>query len=280
MNHHLLLGMALLIGCPKPPPQPPVPRPPPQPSAQDALLDEALERTAPGRLRGRFGFKIHSERLGLSGSTGGALIFDRPGRGHLAVLGPLGGPLLTLQTDGIGLAVAIQRDRQHLVVDDAGAQLQQQTGGVADLDAILGLLIGQLPLGGLQIEEREPLDDGDLRITFAGPQQTTVIVVIDDPAAVPVSLEARGEGDVLLVSATYGPFAPMTEGGDVLLPTEVSLQIPALDLQLDIQYKDRGWAVLTDVPDVFGLQPPEGFTSRPLDAWSLLELKPPGDPPG
>ncbi len=37
---------------------------------------------------------------------------------------------------------------------------------------------------------------------------------------------------------------------------------------------------VSDVPDVFGLQPPEGFTSRPLDAWSLLELKPPGDPPG
>lgn len=270
MNHHaLLLGVALLAGCPRSKP-PPVPLA--QPTPQDALLDEALQRTAPPQLRGRFGFKIRSERLGLSGSTGGALIFDRPGRGHLAVLGPLGGPLLTLQTDGQGLAVAILRDRQHLVVEDAEQQLLQQTGGVAGLDAILGLMIGQLPLDGLEIEAREVLDDGDLRVTFAGPQDTTVIAVIDDPAAVPVSLEARDREDALLVSASYGPFAQMTDEGGALLPTEVSLQVPPIDLVLDVQYKERGWAELEEVPDVFGLEPPEGFTSRPLGEGMLLEL--------
>ncbi len=271
MTLRILLAAALLCGCPKNPRiEPPVPDPP-----RATLLDDALQRTLPLGLRGRFGFKIRSEVLGLSGSTGGVLILDRPGRGHLAVLGPLGGPLVTLKTDGVGLAITNLRGQEHLLVEEADALVLDQTRGVAGIDALLGLLVGELPLSGLEVREQEILEGGDLRVVFSGPQEITVDAVIGASGAVPVSLEARDRQGTLLVLAEYGPFAPMGDGAEPLMPTEVSLNVPALLLELDVQYKDKGWIALEEAPPVFGLEPPEGMPSRSLDVGAMLQLAAP-----
>lgn len=74
-------------------------------------------------------------------STGCALIVDRPGRGHLAVFGPFGATLLTAQTDGAGLAVALPREGRFLQGDLAG-QLDRLTRGRVTVDDLLGVLVG------------------------------------------------------------------------------------------------------------------------------------------
>jgi hypothetical protein len=235
---------------------------PPAIEGQRTVLDAALHRPIPPRLQGKLTVKVRSDALGLAGSTGGALFLDRPGRAHLAVFGPLGGPLVTLQTDGVGLAVALTRDRRHLVADDAAAVVARATGGALSLDDLLGLLQGELPFAEADLTDAERLPDGALALTVRAPKGARARVVLDDRAGTPLSLDVSAKNDVPLLSATWGPFAPLGDGGP-LVPTVVALQVPALDL--DLELKARSWTVPEAMPDVFGMAPPEGFTTGPLE---------------
>jgi hypothetical protein len=236
---------------------------PPAFEGQRAILEAALGRRPPPRLHGKLTIKARSELLGIAGSTGGALFLDRPGRGHLAIFGPLGGPMMTAQTDGTGLAVAMMREREHLVSADADAVLHQTLGEELGLDEVLGLLEGQLPFDEADITDALRRPDGDLELQVKAARGTRARVVLDDLTGTPVSIEVVGRGDEALFSATYAPFEPMVEGGP-LLPSAVTLTVPKLDLVLEL--KARSWDVPDEVPEVFGLAPPEGFTSGPLES--------------
>ncbi len=250
-----LLG-ALVVGCSRNHGLPPAVE------GQRAILDVALHRPMPPRLQGKLTVKARSSLLGIAGSTGGALFLDRPGRGHLAVFGPLGGPVMTAQTDGVGLAVAVMRDQRHLVAADAAEVVARATGEQLALDDVLGLLEGQLPFAEADIDDALRRDDGDLELTVRGVRGTRARVVLDDATGTPVSLAVSDRRDTLLFSADYAPFEPFGTDG-ALLPTAVTLTIPALDLVLEL--KARSWSVPEQLPDVFGLAPPDGFTSGPLE---------------
>ena len=234
-----------------------------------ALLQLARARTVPGTLRSRFHFKVVAEALDISGSTGGVLILDRPGRGHVAVMGPLG-PLAKVQTEGTGLAVLIQRGRQHLVSDAASDALAALSEGLLDLDDVLGLLVGALPLQEVAVRTQERLEDGDLKLVLAGPQNVALDLIIDDPSGTPVALELRNAEGTALLTATYAPFE-LWEEGAAMMPTETRLEVPSIGLELDVRYKS--WKLLDEVPEVFGLEAPEGFTSAPLPT-NLLQASP------
>jgi hypothetical protein len=245
----------LVLGCARGVPAPAV-------DASASIVDQALARPSPQRVQARVGLKVSSPMLGLAGSTGGAILLDRPGRGHLAVLGPLGGPLATLQTDGVGVAIATTQDRQHRVAAQADQVLRETTGGLLGLDALLGLLVGQVPLDPARAQAPRELEDGDLEVTVLGPGESRAAVTLVRSTATPRAVVVSGSGGRVLASAVYGPFEPHPETGN-LLPTEVELALPDLELTLTVRY--RSWSFPEALPEVFGLAPPAGYASGPLE---------------
>lgn len=266
MSDGRLAVLALFaFGCTKAPPQAIVP------SADAALLAMADARPVPSALRSRFGFKIESEAV--AGGTGGALIVDRPGRGHLAVLSPLGGPLLTLHTDGKGLSVIDKRNRVQRITSDAEKTLRDATEGLAGVDEVLGLLVGDLPLDGLEIRERSRTDEGDLKLLLSGPRHTLVELTLDDPLATPIALQVSDQQGDALLSADYGPFEPLDKSAEepTYMPSEVSVTVSRFAVTLHVRFKK--WETLGDsVPEVFSLDAPDGFTTIPLDLSQLAPV--------
>jgi hypothetical protein len=199
------------------------------------------------------------------------VILSRPGRGHLAVLGPLGGPLATLQTDGTGAAVALARDRRHLVAADADQVLRALSRGVGGLDDLLGLFVGDLPLEGLTVVSEQPKTDGPYEIRLQGPEESDWLLGLDPVLATPVSLVVSDPTGAVMLDLGYAPFAPLAEGGP-LVPTDFALALPKLGVTLDVRMKS--WTVPDPMPDVFGLEVPDGFTSSPLEdtvrTWAHL----------
>jgi hypothetical protein len=223
------------------------------------LLAAARARATPAKVVGRF-----SVSLAIPGrdgvSTGGAVVLDRPGKGHVAVLGPLGGPLATLQTDGTGVAVAVSRGHQHFVAADADAVLRDATHGAVTLDDLFGLFVGDLPLDQAAVVGRRALGDG-AEVVLEAPEGGTLTVDLARDAT-PRLLRAVDQDGKVELEATYLGFEPLAGTAD-LVPTELTLKLPALGVEAGVKMKS--WTVPDTVPDVFGLAPPDGFTSEPLE---------------
>lgn len=250
-----LVWTLFVLGCTRTVPAPTV-------DATASLLEAARARPVPRRAQARMALKVDSPLLGMAGSTGGALILDRPGRGHLAVLGPLGGPVATAQTEGTGLALAMMGDHRHLVARDAAAVLRATTGDLLDLDAVLGLLVGELPLDPAQVKDQHRLPDGNLEVVVEAPRGVHATAVLDQATATPVSLVVTDRRERTLASASYAPFE-LDAGSGMVLPTEVTLTLP--DLQLTMQLRYKSWTFPETVPEVFSLEAPEGYASGPLE---------------
>ena len=191
----------------------------------------------------------------------GGSYFGWPGLGHLAVLGPLGSPLATLSSDGVGLAVDFTRSRRHIVGVDAEAVVREATGGVAGIDGLFGLLIGDLPLDEARIKSQEDLGEGRVQLALQGPRKSTLVAVLDAQTGTPVSLIALGRNQRRLLVAEYEPFEAHDDGHWV--PTAVHIEVPQLELSLDLRFK--WWKTLEDVPDVFSLDAPDGFATESLE---------------
>jgi hypothetical protein len=239
-------------------------RPAPSIDAAGDLLAQARARPTAARVTGRFSLVLVSP--GLSGdhrvSTGGAVILDRPGRGHLAVLGPLGGPVATLQSDGSGVAVALSRGHEHYVAQDAEAVLRETTGGGLGLDDLFGLFVGDVPLDGAKVLRRQALPDG-AEVVLEGPQGSRVTVGLARDAT-PRRLLAANRDGVVQIDASWAPFALLDEAAvPTLVPTAMTLKLPPLGIDATVTMKS--WTIPDPVPDVFGLAPPSGFTSSPLE---------------
>lgn len=254
----LLLGGGSIAACKQ---RVPVERAAPVDGAEE-LLDRVLARPTADAVRSRFHFKVRSA-LGNVG-TGGALIVDRPGRGHLAIMGPLGRPLVTLHTDGRTLSVVDRRSNLHLVEREAEAALREATQGLAGVDDVLGLLLGEVPVAGLVVRRTSRTSEGQLRIDYAGPQDSTLGLWVRDPEGTPARVEVTDHDGASLLVATYGAFE-LSDEGAASFPTEASLSVARFEFELDLRF--RTWSELgDDVPEVFGLEAPEGFRSAPLAA--------------
>ncbi|MBT3222318.1 MAG: DUF4292 domain-containing protein [Proteobacteria bacterium] len=235
--------------------------------APESVLEMARARPVPATLQSRFNIKIRSKLLEVAGSTGGGLFTDRPGKGYLAILGPLGSPLLTVASDGQGLAATIPKNERYLVAEDAEAVLQEATGGVAGMDDVLALLVGDLPFDEAKVKSKKRLGDGLVLITFAGPSKTTVEAVLDGATGTPRQIVALGPKGQPVLTATYEPFADR-DGN--LMPTQVEMLVPDLDLKVELKYKT--WKVLEEAPDVFVLQAPDGYETESLEDSVLKQV--------
>lgn len=258
----MALVLVAVIGCPRPDQRPPTPV-----ESAAAVLEATRARPVPDPVKARFSVKLRSKPLDIAGSTGGGLVIDRPGRARLDLFGPLGGPLFTAASDGAGLSVLLVNERRQLVAVDAERVLRETTGGVAGLDDLLAVLVGDLPFDDAKVLQTELHGDGDgpeqdsVRVVFEGPNGSQVDVLLDAVLNTPRQLVAKSaEGEVLL-SATYEGF---TAVGDRHLPSRVELLVPSIDLTVDARFRD--WEPLAEAPPVFSMDAPDSFTTESLEA--------------
>lgn len=240
------------------------------------VVEQARARPTPDPVRARLHVALDSGTLDVAGGTGAVLITDRPGRGHLAILGPLGGPMATLTSDGVGLAVALPRDRRLLSSPEADAILREATEGLLGLDDLVGLLLGDLPFDQGEVKRQTLLEGGLVEALLEGPDGTRLVVVLEPRFATPVSATVYERTGRELLAATFEPFEPQPDG--TVLPTRVGLVVAALALELDLRFKS--WELLTEVPPVFDLTPPEGWSVEPLaTGWMGALSETPGEHP-
>ena len=148
-------------------------------ASSSQVLEKARLRPTPDPVRARLHLKLKSAPMDLSSGTGAVLIIDRPGRGHLAVLGPLGSPLATLTSDGEALALALPREERLLQSPAAQTLLTDATEGMLGLDDLVGLVMGDLPFDDAKVKSRRPLDDGTVQVVLAGPDATRLDIVLE-----------------------------------------------------------------------------------------------------
>lgn len=244
----------LLIGCARG-------LQPADPYAQPMdVLARSHARDFPSLQRARLHLKVASEPLDIASGTGGVLIVDGPDRTHLAVMGPLGAPLATATSDGLGLAVAWPRDRHMMTALDAETHLREATGGLLGLTDLTGLMLGQLPMKDASVRRKLRLNSGQVEVELEGPNRSRMAVILDSQTATPVSLLVTEKTGRTVLAASYGPFEP--DAREHLVPSEVRLEVPQLELTLELRYKS--WTALDEAPPVFSLALPDGWSSERL----------------
>jgi hypothetical protein len=226
----------------------------PVPEIAAARLD--LQLTAPG---------------GLAGATGGALLVQRPA-GHLAVLGLLGSPVLTITTDGSAFSVDLPRDRRHLVAPEAAAVLTEIAGPLLTPEDLVAVLLGDLPLDDAPTRRERARDDELVSIGLQGTRGRLTATLTRDGTLHELTLDAIG-GPLLV--GKWEPYAEVTLGDRAyLVPTRATLLFPRWDAQLDLRYKS--WWLPDPVPPVFSTTAVEGQTNEDLAhfvktlGWSAL----------
>ncbi len=254
-----ILLLPLLLGCPKRPEPPP----PPPDVEPEVVLDLARERVVPDPLRSRLTVRVASPVLEVAGSTGGGIVVDRPGRLRLDVFGPLGATLFTVVSDGLAFDVVSWRESQHFASERAELALRELTGGVAGLDDLLAVLVGDLPFPEVEAAALLRLDDGAAMVTLEGPEGIVVEAVLDPLRGTPSSFAARDGHGALVLSAEYGDYAPIAGEGTPLVPDRILLYVPELQLTLELRY--RGWSTPDEEPGVFTVAVPADFESIPLE---------------
>ena len=173
---------------------------------------------------------------------------------RLEGIGPFGQPLFLFVTDGEWLALHMIRD-SRLVVGSASARNLERLFGIAVApQALLRLLLGDLPLNPLptdgdvayQQDERlylwestRPAPDPNYRVWF-------------DPQGLhPVRFEMEEAAGAVVMRVTYGDFQLY---GDILLPARIDVVEPTTQRQAIWRYTDV--QLNTEVSaDLFRVQP-------------------------
>lgn len=242
-----------------------------RPPAIEALADVDVMVVARARpvldpVKARFTVKLRSKQLDIAGTTGGGIIADRPGRSRIELFGPMGGSLLAVVSDGRAISVTLPGAHKQLVSEDAENVLREATGGVAGLDDLVAMLVGDLPFDSAPVRSQRVLPD-DAKWTEAvldGPRGTSIEVQVEREHATPHQMIARNAAGEPLIVARFDSFQEvMRDGAPHWMPTEVDLWIPAVDLTIETRFKD--WQPLIEAPAVFSVQPIPGMVVSPLE---------------
>lgn len=236
------------------------------PEGDQIVIDAARARPVPDPLRARLNVKLQSKDLDVAGSVGAGLVVDRPGKGRLDLLSPLGGALATVSTDGAALSVLLTGKRQQIVATDAEVVLREATGGAAGVDDVLALLVGDVPFEDAKItgvaREGDPAQPETLRVKVVldGPEKSRVSIWLDPADATMRRLVAEGRDGVEVLRAELDPFE---DRDGALMPTKVALTVPALTLEAEVRYKS--FEALAEAPAVFDVRAPDGWTIVPME---------------
>lgn len=225
------------------------------PLTEDTLLRSVSGRRVLDPAQAKLSVKLHSPKLGIvAPPLAGGLVADRPGRAFFTVLSPVGGPVLTLTTDGVGARMINVRDRQFIVAEDAAALLGDATGGTVTLDDVVTILLGLVPIAPERVRSRDAVEGG-VQFVADGPAGTVWTAVVEEAHATPVSLVVADKAGAALVTATFEPFQATDE--DRWMPSRVVIEVPSAELTVDVRYKS--WTEPATAPDVFNPPAPEGY---------------------
>lgn len=222
--------------------------------AEDELVTLLRARAVPDKVNARFSIKMKSKPLGIAAPRlGGGLVVERPDRAYVALLDPVGSPVLTLASNGEMVAFTNRHDKQFVSESHAKDALAQATGDAVTLDQLVSMLLGLLPLEDKQVRSRE-VTEGGVLLAFDAPGGVVARTVVDPAKGTPTLVEVDKPSGGLAVRATYQPFEDV-EGH--WMPTEIDLEIPHVELTANIVFKQ--WKVLETAPDVFSPTAPEGY---------------------
>jgi hypothetical protein len=173
--------------------------------------------------------------------------------------------VLTLSTDGTGVAVDLPREKRHLVAASASSVLTELSGGSASPDDLVAALLGDLPFDGAEPKTKRKLDDGAIAVVLAGPLGWDASAwLTEDGTLQEMTLQRGGKA---LIDLSYEPYGRVElDGASLLLPTAVRVTLPRADVQLEIRYKS--WKIPDPMPPVFGLDAADGETSESLDDFA------------
>ncbi len=232
--------------------------------ADDVVLQRLADRTLPDHARARFSIKLRSKPLGIAAPPlGGGLVVSRPDQAYLTVLNPVGGPILTLATDGTRMVFLNNRDKQAFVEEDASTTLGGATAGNVGVDDLVDVLVGLVPV--TPDEHVRTRRDGALsRMLFRRQDGATITTWVDPGLGTPTRVEVDDAKGTRMVEAEYGPFEEGETGPG--LPTRVTVFVPSVELTIDLRYK--AWTPLEAAPDVFRPPVPDDFTTLPMTAFA------------
>lgn len=255
----LCLGLGL-AGCKKPV------NPASEPVTSEAFWETLASRSALDPARARMSVKIESPERG-SPPLGGGLVTERPGKVYFAVLHPLGGPLLTLTSDGSNIGLMNARGKSWAQVADADTQLSELTGGMFEMDDFVGLLLGEVPLDREAVREETVVGEV-FQFQLETPGETSAQIQMDPATATPRRLVVWDKNGATVVDASYEPFADVD---GYLMPTVLEVALPSQSMTLTLRYKR--WSLSEGGDDSrFAVALPDGFEELDLDGF-LVDLQ-------
>ncbi len=210
--------------------------------------------------------KVQVEAAGMSISFPGVLVLDGEDRGHLAALGPLGAPVVTVT--GVGDAVAIRDVRQRIVYIGASADDVLATVLGLGVEDLWDLFRGDVADWG----RWQPADPtlGTLRMERKGVDGDRYEVLSESNGR-PIRVEwvdAQGtvEGELRWTGFVTAP------DGVGAVPDGWVWSWPARGVHIEIVAES--WRRPDPNPSIFDLVPPQGFEVRPLEALPLGAFTP------
>lgn len=219
------------------------------------VLARARERSLPFALRGAFSVTIHRGDAELS--TRGGLVLHAPDRFRVEVLGAVGTPALIVASDGEAIDVWSAQDQIFYSGPDASAVLAELSGGAVRLDDVVRVLTATLPLPDAPVASAT-LDGRDADLVIDAAPGVQLWAQVDGRSGLLSSMRVVRDA-ASLIEASY----PSTKRiGRTELPWELSLEVPSLQLRVDIDM--QSWDELGQVPEVFDLTAPEGATEKDL----------------
>ena len=226
----------------------------------DTLLEMVRHRPVPDPTQARFSIKIRFAKQGINPPRlGGGLVVDRPSKAYLAVLDPVGSPVITVSSDGDRVVLMNNRDKQFVAQDDAEAALVAFTEGAVSLADLVDMLLGLLPLDQADVTSKQTTDAG-VKFSFDAPGGIVIGAWVDDTNGTPRRIEVDNAEGQRVVNAVYEPFE-LVDG--VLMPTEISIDGPIAEITMNLKYKT--WKVLEAAPDVFTPTAPDNYAVLSFD---------------
>jgi hypothetical protein len=219
----------------------------------DAVLQGAQQRAVPFAMRGKFSAKF-TENGKTYPSLPGVMILHRPNRFRIAVSAPIGGPIFTSVSDGVGFAVHLHRENQMIFEPEAKNFMSGFIGeGGAALQSLTNVLMGGFSLEGLELIRTEEIESdlGPLFV-FSGPFKP-VLKIRFYPGGELARVETFDAAGVLLFSVAHESLVSVD---GLRMPKVTVIENPALEVRLRLKFSD--WSELAKIPEVFGLDAPDG----------------------
>jgi len=220
----------------------------------DAVLQGAQQRAVPFAMRGKFSAKL-TENGKTYPSLPGVMIAHRPDRFRITLSAPIGGPVFSLISDGVGFAVHLYREKKMVLEPEAKTFLSGFMGEGGDsMQRLTNVLMGGFPLEGLELLRTEE-DESELGplFVFSAPFAPEFKVRFY-PGGELARLETFDHAGKLVFFVEH---ESLTSVDGLMMPKVTVIENRALNVRLRLKFSD--WSELAKIPEIFGLDVPDGM---------------------